>query len=270
MDLHVIEELARQFEVLLLALTLVSSRMLAAFSIIPLFIGNTVPRYIRAVFVMGLSMGLLPLVLADKSLATMPWADVALYAAKETAIGLVLGMIGSTGFWAVYCAGRIIENQAGLEVAHTVDPLTGRNDSLVGGLFMQLFTIIFLMTGGLFSLIGMLFRSYAVWPITSIAPVVGNFKLFEAVLRSFDELLDLAIKVAAPFVILMLVVEVAFGLLSRFAPQLNVFFLSLPMKVLILALLLLLYSIVMVNSVPSLSVTNFPHLLDSLRGVFRE
>jgi type III secretion protein T len=75
--------------------------------------------------------------------------------------------------------------------------------------------------------------------------------------------------VAAPFVILMLMIEIAFGMLSRFAPMLNVFFLVLPLKVLALAAMLLLYGMVISSGPSPLSVLEFSGALEAMRGALQ-
>jgi type III secretion protein T len=257
-----------QWQSLLMIVGLVMSRMLVALSIIPIFSGNGVPGYIRIAFVAGLSLALLPLALTDHALTSIPLANMAPYLAKEAVIGLVLGLVASSGFWALYVAGTIIEYQAALSFATTIDPLTGQDDSLIGSFLMRLFTTLFLVTGGLTSLIAMLFDSYQAWPLSSMTPVIGNAQVVEVLLSAFMQMLLIAIKIAAPFVILMLLVETALGFLSRFAPQLNVFFLALPLKVLILAAMLLLYGLFLLGSgyalLPSL---DFAKDLNVLRRV---
>jgi len=256
-----------QWQPVLMTVALLMSRMLVAFSVIPFFVGNSVPAFIRTIFVAGLAMSLLPMAMADSAVSAIPLTGMALYVAKEAAIGLVLGLLASAGFWALYMAGTIIEFQAGLTFATAIDPLTGQDDSLVGGLLMRLFSIVFLITDGLLSLISLLFDSYQLWPLSKMAPVVGNLQLVEAVLRGFTAMVVLAVKVAAPFLILMLLIEMALGFLSRFAPQLNVFFVALPLKALMLAVLLLLYGMVVASSGELFAVGNLSRVLDPLRSV---
>lgn len=262
-------DLERQWQAILMIVALTMSRMLVAFSVIPLFVGNGVPAFIRVVFVAGLSLALLPLALADDTLATIPLVSMPIYVAKEAAIGLVLGLLASVGFWALYAAGAIIEYQAGMAFATTIDPLTGQDESLLGSLLVRLFTTLFLITGGLLSLISLLFDSYVAWPLSSMMPALASPKLVELLLRALTELLTTALIVAAPFVILMLMIEVAFGMLSRFAPLLNVFFVVLPLKVLALALMLLLFGMVVASSGSLLPLANFSDLLETLRGAWR-
>lgn len=261
--------LEQQWQVILMIVALLMSRMLVAFSIIPLFVGNGVPATVRVIFVAGLAFALLPLAMADDTLASIPLASMPFYVAKEAAIGLVLGLLASVGFWALYAAGAIIEYQAGLAFATTIDPLTGQDESLLGSLLVRLFTALFLITGGLLSLISMLFDSYTVWPLSSLAPTVSSPLLVELLLRALSQLLVTALKVAAPFVILMLMIEIAFGMLSRFAPMLNVFFLVLPLKVLALAGMLLLYGMVVASGGVPLLLIDFSAALGSLREAWQ-
>jgi type III secretory pathway component EscT len=148
-------------------------------------------------------------------------------------------------------------------VAFSVLPL------FIGSLLVRLFTTLFLVTGGLLSLISMLFDSYTAWPLSSLTPVVTNPKLVALLLGALSQLLVTALKVAAPFVILMLMIEIAFGMLSRFAPMLNVFFLVLPLKVLALAAMLLLYGMVIASGTSPLALLDFSQVLEAMRGALR-
>lgn len=248
---------------------LLMSRMLVALSVVPLFVGNTVPGMVRVIFVGGLAVSLLPLAYADANLLSIPLISMPYYIAKEAAVGLVLGLLASVGFWALYVAGALIEYQAGLSFAATFDPHTAENESLLGMFLMRLFTTLFLVTGGLLALISMLFDSYAIWPLSSMVPAGGSLSLVDLMLRSLATLLGLALKVAVPFLILMLMIEIGLGLLSRFAPQLNVFFVALSLKVLALAVMLLLYGMVVAGSGSLLPVTDFSQQLRALQEALR-
>lgn len=263
-------DLERQWQPVLMTIALLMSRMLVAFSVIPLFVGDSVPGFIRISFVAGLSCALLPLALADNALLTVPLTGMLVYVAKETFIGLVLGLAASASFWALHIAGSIIEYQAGLTMATTIDPLTAHEDSLVGGLLMRLFTALFLVTGGLLSLIGMLFESYRVWPLASLTPIAGKMELVEVLLGNFGEMLATALKVATPFLVVMLLFELALGLLSRFAPQFNAFFLSLPLKAVALAAVLLIYGMVVTSGDVSFMIGDYGRLLEPFRAVLRD
>src|SRR5262245_27562740 len=99
---------AMNWHQLFIVMSLLTSRMLVAFSVIPLFAGRNIPLLVRMAFVAGLALAILPLTLADPGVAAIKLPNIALYAAKEAAIGLVIGLVASVGFWAMYAAGVII------------------------------------------------------------------------------------------------------------------------------------------------------------------
>ncbi len=264
METDLIAAIGDDWREILLVMALLMSRMLVAFSVIPLFVGNSIPRYIQAAFVVSLSLALLPMAIADEETAGITMTAVPVYVVKEAGIGLVLGLLAAVGFWAMYAAGAIIGYQAALGMATAPDPFTGQPQSLMANVLMQLFIALFLFTGGLLSFIGMLFESFRLWPLTSMTPLVGNVAVFEAGVGVLVQMFVLAVKVAAPFVILMLLIELALGLLARFAPQLNVFLLALPIKVTMLAVMMLIYSMLIFNGTIPLPAADFPAVLDTL------
>jgi type III secretion protein T len=241
-------DLETQWQQLLMTVGVLMSRMAVALSVVPIFVGSSIPGFVRIAFAAALSLALLPVALRDAAIASLPVTSLLLYVAKEAVIGLVLGLLASVSFWALYVAGTIIEYQAGLSFATTIDPMSGQEDSLIGTLFMRLFTALFLITGGLLSLIGMLFDSYRVWPLSQLQPLASNVEIVQLLMGAVMSMIVIAVRVAAPFVVLMVLLELAVGFLSRFAPQLNVFFVTLPLKVLLLTGLLLAYGMLAANS----------------------
>jgi type III secretion protein T len=193
--------------------------------------------------------------------------NLLLLTVKEAGIGAVLGLLGCLVFYALQVAGSVIEMQAGLSMAAQIDPISGHDSSLVSSLFQQLFSILFIITGGLLAFIGMLFESYAVWPLEVMVPQFNAARLAALVVGSVGEMLWLAIKIATPFVILLMLAELAMGFLSRMVPQANAFFLSLPVKVLLLALLLLAFCTVLSSNPLSVfnPATYFQEILLKLR-----
>lgn len=252
---------------LLLAVAVLVARIGVALSMFPMFGGGALPASVRATVVAGLSLCLLP-VLGTEGLHTLGRLDgigLALLLAKEVALGLVLGLGGSMVFWAVHAAGVVIENQAGLSMAATIDPLAGEEDSMLGGLMVQVLSVLFLAAGGLLSLLGVLYESFRVWPITTLGPALEPALWLAAAQQMVRTLGELALRVAAPFVLLMLMVEFGLGLLGRYAPQLQVFFLALPVKVALLVLLLMLYLGLMADGAAALLL---PDVVGAMRRLF--
>jgi type III secretion protein T len=249
---------------MLMVLAVLGARLGTALMMFPLFADSSLPLTVRAAIVSALSLCLLPVLGPAQwgALAQLDGLQLSLLLAKEVGLGFALGLVGSTAFWAVHAAGAIIENQAGLSMATTLDPLAGQEDSLLGGFLVQVLSVMFLAAGGLLALLGVLYESFRIWPLAQIGPSLDPalwLRVVDSVLRT---VMDLALRVAAPFVLLMLLAEFGLGLLGRYAPQFQVFFLALPVKAALLLVLLLVYTLVLAsgNALPDVAAT--------IRGLF--
>jgi type III secretion protein T len=210
-------------------LALASTRIAAAFLIMPLFAPEVVPPLVRNSILIGLGV----IVLAAQPDAAVPVSTtlfdwVGLYA-KEAFIGLTIGLFFSTILWAFQTAGEIIDAKSGATIAQIIDPLTGSPTSLTGAFLGQLANFLFMSVGGFFLLVAALFQSYALWPPQSPVPDLraGGVALFEG---EFARLMTLSVLLCAPALVVLFVVDLGLGLINRFAQQLNVFALSLSIK----------------------------------------
>ena len=225
-----------------LALALTQPRILSMFIALPLFNAQLMPGLLR----LGIAgcFGLLaaPLVhaqLADLKLATPGvWAVLLL---KEAFIGFVIGLIAAIPFWVFEAVGFLIDNQRGASISGTLNPLTGNDSSPMGILFNQAFIVFFLLTGGFSLLLGTLYDSFALWNVAQWLPVLqpDSTAVF---IGQLDKLVRLAVLFAAPVLVAMFLAEVGLALVSRFAPQLQVFFMAMPIKSALAMLVLMLYA----------------------------
>ena len=215
-------------------------RLVAVFGVIP-FLGRRILHgFVRNSIILSFVLILYPLVLS--TIPEQPLSMVALMAiiGKEIVIGLLLGFLVSIIFWVAEGVGFFIDNQRGATMASLMDPMSGAQTSPLGSLFLQLAAVMFFSTGGFLVLLSGLFESYRLWPIFSFFPrIEPGFGLF--FLKQVDFLMKFIVLLAAPVVIAIFVSEFGLGLINRFAPQLNVFFLSMPIKSGISAVVLILY-----------------------------
>lgn len=201
---------------------------------------GVVPRIARNVAILVLAMPLVPMLRAETGLFGNDLTVFMLYFAKEFALGFILGYLIFWVFWAVQGAGTLIDNQRGTAIASSIDPLQGHEASPLGILFSQAFVTYFFALGGFLTLIGLLYNSYLIWPIQQLLPVSGAAfpKLIFAIL---DRGMMLCVLLSAPIVIIMFLAEFALALVSRFAPQVQVFILAMPIKSAIAMLIMLFY-----------------------------
>ena len=186
---------------------------------------------------------------------------------KEIFIGAVLGFCIAIPFWALESAGFFIDNQRGASMASSMNPLSGAETSPMGILFSQAFTAIVMISGLFMLILESVFLSYLSWPVFSFYP---KFNIDAAVffLNQFDLIIGLAMWLAAPVIISMFITEFGIALISRSAPQLNVFILAMPIKSAVAAAILVVY----VSTIMKLSkehMMGVPELFRALGALWR-
>lgn len=221
-----IEQLSDMFVVFMLA----SARMLAMFMVLPFLsrqsLGNNT---VRNGVVASFSLMTYPLVEYGLDQHSIAGLQMALLIFKEIAIGFLLGFVMVIPFWAIEAVGFFIDNQRGATLASTLNPLSGSEASPLGILLMQAFVACFFISGTFLLMLYTLYKSYIAWPIFEFMPsmVPGSPIFF---ISQLDMLMRWVLLLGGPVVIVMFLAELGLGLVSRFAPQLNVFILSMPIK----------------------------------------
>ncbi|MEJ1160542.1 type III secretion system export apparatus subunit SctT [Prosthecomicrobium sp. N25] len=217
--------LDEQFIALLLTWPRIQAFLLASQILNP----TAVPRLARTAAVLALSIHILPVNLdyAARFDRTVP--SLALHFFKEFAIGFLLGTLIGWIFWVVQASAALIDNQRGAAIASSVDPLHGHETSPLGILFAQAFLTYMFITGAVLPIIGILYQSYVAWPIDRGLPLFGA-EFPRAMLAIFDHSMRLMFLLAAPIVAVMFMAEFALAMVSRFAPQIQVFVLAMPIK----------------------------------------
>ena len=194
-----------------------------------LLAASAVPRTARVAIILGLAVVPAGINLAYVDAFDRQPATYAVYLAKETAIGFVLGYLIGWVFWGIQAAGSLIDNQRGSAMASTMDPLQGHETTLLGIAFSQVFLTYVYVTGGVLPIIGLLYRSYVIWPAPRGMPVLSpDFP--RLMLGVFDYAMQFVVVVAGPIVAIMFLAEFALAMVSRFAPQIQVFILAMPIK----------------------------------------
>jgi type III secretion protein T len=217
--------------------SLTAPRLVALFAVLPFFSGSMLPGMARNGLVLMLALFMAPLAGAESAPASLAlWLAIA---AKEALIGTLLGMSLGIFVWALQGVGELIDFQTGSGNAAMFDPVAGHQIGPTAQFLGWLVMILFISSGGLLALVGVIVDSYRLWPVASFFPKTG-LVLEQFVVRQGDTLFQWTVKLAAPVICVLVLVEVGMGLISRVAPQLNVFVLAQPLKSLLAHLMLLL------------------------------
>ncbi|HHX8261950.1 TPA: type III secretion system export apparatus subunit SctT [Vibrio diabolicus] len=184
---------------------------------------------------------------------------------KEVLIGLLIGFVAAIPFWAIEAAGFLVDNQRGAAMASMFNPTLGSQSTPTAVLLTQTLITLFFSGGGFVTFIYALFKSYTSWPIADFFPTVSDawVSFFYA---QFEQLMWLGVLMSAPLVLAMFLAEFGLALISRFAPQLNVFFLAMPIKSAIASVLLIVYLGLMMDhfEVQFYGITRFAEQLNTI------
>ncbi len=209
---------------------LVFIRLAAMMTMMPVFGYATVSMRIRIVLAVMLTLIIAPLVGADFHIQYTSRIALAADVMREMLIGFIIGYGARVLFEAFTMAGTFVGFQIGLAMMNVMDPSTQTNQSLIGNFWMLIITVFFIATNSDHFLVETFFGSFKIIPIAGaqIRPVVG-----QELIGTGSTLFNLALRFVAPMMILILMTDVAIAFMARVMPQLNIFFVSLPLKLVV-------------------------------------
>lgn len=209
---------------------LIFARISGIFSTAPIFGSRNVPIYAKAGTAFLMAYVLLPLVYDSNVKISDQFVAYALLVIAEVLIGLMLGFISSLIFSAVQMSGQLLDMQIGFGVVNVIDPQFGQQVPLVGNFKYILALLVFLATNGHHILLSALFQSFKLVPITG---AVFDSHLAEIVTDMIFGIFTIALKISLPVLVALLLTDVALGILARTMPQMNIFVVGIPGKILV-------------------------------------
>lgn len=193
----------------------------------PVFGARGVPLTVKLGLAAGLSIVLYPLLSASvRDLPTGLLPIIALIL-KETIVGLVMGYIISLITAIMQGAGELIDFQMGFLMGNTIDPIYGMQSPLTGNFLMVLATMLLLALDGHHYIIGAMVKSYQYIPINP--PVLSEGMVYYINITA--QVFALSLQVSLPVYGALFLANIGVGLLSKTVPQLNIFSVLFPVKI---------------------------------------
>ena len=174
------------------------------------------------------------------SLQGLSGGYIGLLAVKEMVIGLALGFSMSIAFWVVEFVGAIIDNAAGYNSVQLNDPLNGQQSTPVSNMMSKLAVAVFFSLGGMIFFAQAMFDSFKVWPLLALMPS-GAAVTEMFFLNQLDSLFISTIKLAAPFMLILFLIDLGLAILARSAEKLEPNNLAQPIKGILTILMLSLF-----------------------------
>ena len=211
------------------ALLLVLARLSPLFAIAPLFGSRLLPGRARALCAVGLAVGLAPVV-APHPHEPASVLDLALSMVSEVLVGLAFAFVVAAVFAGVSAAGALLDGLIGFSFGSLVDPATGTQASVLSNLYGMVAVLVFIAIGGDAWLIQGLVRTYAIVPLGRMPSAAA---MAAGATHAVGTLFLAAIEVAAPVLLALVLTDAALGVVARAVPQLNVFAVGFPAKIVV-------------------------------------
>lgn len=213
-------------------------RIGAALQVLPVIGGRGIPARARLIVTLAISAAI-AMLLPTPPTAAIDAATV-LSVLREFAVGVAIGLMLRLAFEAGQLAGELVSQGMGLSFATMANPLSGTASPVLSQWFYLVFTLLFFTLDGHLALVRLLADSYSNLPIGAALPDTQAF--LAAVPTFFGACLRAGLLLALPVMMALMAVNIAFGVLSRAASQLNPMAIGLPVSLLVGLLLLMLLS----------------------------
>ncbi|MGV6393903.1 flagellar biosynthetic protein FliR [Pseudomonas caspiana] len=210
--------------------TWVASFMLPMFRItsmlmtMPVFGTTLVPRRVRLYFALAITVVVAPVLPPMPQVNALDLSALLLIG-EQIIIGAMLGLFLQLFFQAFVIAGQILSIQMGMGFASMVDPTNGVSSAVIGQFFTMLVTLVFLGMNGHLVVIETLVESFTTMPVGS-GLLVSNFW---ELANGLGWVLSAGLRIVLPAITALLVINIAFGIMTRAAPQLNIFSIGFPL-----------------------------------------
>jgi flagellar biosynthesis protein FliR len=216
-----------QLDIWLAMLMFPLARVLGLFALSPVFGGQGVPRRIRLLIGLAVAFALVPGLPAMPAVSPGSWMGI-LIIAQQMVIGILMGFTLRIVFAAVEVAGEMIGLQMGLSFAVFYDPQNAGQSAVLSEFLGLLTTLTFLAMNGHLMTLAVLSESFQLLPVGT-SPLSGQG--FAAAVSWSATLFSTGVLLSLPVVAALLIANIAMGVLSRVAPQLNLFAVGFPVTI---------------------------------------
>ena len=250
----------------LLILFLTSVRFLGLLSSLIFFSGTSLPIPVKFWMSLTFAFACLPIlqhteVGVDEMLSV---AGFVLFAGRELFIGLVLGTLTSSPLYALHMAGRFISQEMGFAMTEMLDPMSQQKVAVIGQLKYVLGTWFWFCLGGDLLMVRALAESLKILPLGT--PLLSMLSV-KGISAWINGIFLLSVKVILPYFGVLFLAEVGFGFMARMVPQMNIFMLGFPVKILLAMFLLSILAVPMIRGLIPIELGKFLRMASMLIGL---
>lgn len=209
---------------------LIFIRITGLFVVSPIFGRRNIPVRFKIAFSLMVALILVNVVKVNKSFISESVFSFTAVIAKEFLIGLTLGYVAYLIFTAIHLAGQIIDMQIGFGAISVIDPVSNIQVPVSANFYYILTMMVFLILNGHHMLITGIYRSFELVPMGEA--LFGN-ELLGSIIKIVGDVFVIAFKISTPVIASILIADIALGVISKSVPQLNVFVVGMPLKIIL-------------------------------------
>lgn len=210
-------------------------RILFALMFLPIIVETKVPVIVKA----GISMALATIVFFTHDIQQVAYAPdllgFTIVLAKEIIIGLIIGFSVLIFFQVYYFVGNLLSTQGGIGMSTIFDSENGIQTPIIGKFYYLGFCAIFLLSGGLHWFISALIDTFIYIPV---GKGILRPDIVYGVIEAVTIFWEISFKLASPIIAVIFIVDCGLGILARTVPQMNMFVIGLPLKMIILFIMM--------------------------------
>uniref|UniRef100_Q31HN5 Flagellar biosynthetic protein FliR n=1 Tax=Hydrogenovibrio crunogenus (strain DSM 25203 / XCL-2) TaxID=317025 RepID=Q31HN5_HYDCU len=196
---------------------------------VPILSGSYVPMNVRLLLAVFITFAVAPSLALPPPVDPFTWHGILLIV-QQLGIGVAIGLIFALIFQAFVIAGHLASMSMGLAMASMVDPATGVNTPIIGRYFTIIATLLFLLMNGHVLVFKAVLQSFETLPIGLHFFTQDSLKL---IYGFGSQMFESGVTIALPLVTALLLVNIAFGVVARAAPALNIFAVGFPVTLLV-------------------------------------
>ena len=214
----------------LMLFMMVLIRVVAILSALPVFNSRNLPVMVKVGLALAVALAIYPILDLGGAGGLDHWALLTMGVVGEVLLGACIGLLVRLLFAGLQMAGQVAGYQMGLAIANIMDPATSLQVPILAQAYNLMAMLIFLAIDAHHWFFRSLVESFSLLPLF-------HFRLSASVISHLVDtagaMFVIAVKVGAPVIVVLLLTSVAFGLLARTVPQMNIFFVAMPLKIVV-------------------------------------
>lgn len=212
----------------LMAGALVFARMLGFFRFCPIFNRKDIPALVKIPMALIVTVFIVPFLSPEKVLTHCDSFTLSIL--LNVVVGAIIGYMAQLITIAIDCGAEMINMQMGLSSATALDPTTSAQVSILTKMISLMGILIFIHLGGVYWLFKALLRSFEIFPLYSSHVPIAQLVKMDLLIKMSSNTLYMGLQIASPVLLATLAQDIILGVISRTAPQVNVFQLSFLFK----------------------------------------